>query len=115
MESGLPVGITKYNGYSSVCDALICRWYIMKAFLKSVTNVLFKMPLGFLVTLKHLFKKPVTLDYPRKKKPMSPRYRGRHYLERYDVFSIGRYGSWEYMSMEDTLLQGKKVAEALHG
>lgn len=56
----------------------------MKAFLKSVSNVLFKMPLGFLVTLKHLFKKPVTLDYPRKKKPMSPRFRGRHYLERYD-------------------------------
>jgi protoporphyrinogen oxidase len=37
------------------------------------------------------------------------------YLESNDVFSIGRYGSWEYMSMEDTLLQGKKVAEALHG
>jgi protoporphyrinogen oxidase len=37
------------------------------------------------------------------------------YLERNGIFSIGRYGSWEYMSMEDTLLQGKKVAEALHG
>jgi len=37
------------------------------------------------------------------------------YLERNSVYSIGRYGSWEYMSMEDTLLQGKKVAEALHG
>lgn len=37
------------------------------------------------------------------------------YLERNSIFSIGRYGSWEYMSMEDTLLQGKKVAEALHG
>ena len=37
------------------------------------------------------------------------------YLEGNSIFSIGRYGSWEYMSMEDTLLQGKKVAEALHG
>lgn len=37
------------------------------------------------------------------------------YLERNSIFSIGRYGSWEYMSMEDTLLQGKKVAEVLHG
>ena len=37
------------------------------------------------------------------------------YLNTCDIFSIGRYGSWEYMSMEDTILQGKAVAEALHG
>jgi protoporphyrinogen oxidase len=37
------------------------------------------------------------------------------YLKRCEIFSIGRYGSWEYMSMEDTILQGKAVAEALHG
>lgn len=42
------------------------------------------MPVGLATTLKHLFKKPVTIDYPKKRKPMSPRYRGRHYLERYD-------------------------------
>ncbi len=30
------------------------------------------------------------------------------------IFSIGRYGSWEYMSMEDAVLQGKEVAEAIH-
>ncbi|UCE25966.1 MAG: NADH-quinone oxidoreductase subunit NuoI [Candidatus Zixiibacteriota bacterium] len=52
--------------------------------LKAVGNVFLKMPKGFVVTFKHLFKKPVTLDYPRKKKPMTPRYRGKHYLERYD-------------------------------
>jgi len=56
----------------------------MKSLLKSISNVLFKLPVGFLTTIKHVFKKPVTLDYPRKKKPMSPRYRGRHFLERYD-------------------------------
>ena len=38
-----------------------------------------------------------------------------NYLRQHDVFSIGRYGSWAYMSMEDTLLQGKEVAEAIHG
>ncbi|MFQ6009431.1 MAG: NADH-quinone oxidoreductase subunit NuoI, partial [Candidatus Zixiibacteriota bacterium] len=43
-----------------------------------------EMPKGFYVTFKHLFKNPVTLDYPRQKKPMAPRYQGRHYLERYD-------------------------------
>lgn len=47
-------------------------------------NVLFRMPVGFWVTFKHLFRKPITLDYPRKKKPMAPRYRGKHFLERYD-------------------------------
>ncbi len=56
----------------------------MKEIIKAVINVFIEMPRGMLVTLKHLFKKPVTLDYPKKKKPMAPRYRGRHYLERYD-------------------------------
>jgi NADH-quinone oxidoreductase subunit I len=56
----------------------------MKDIFKALVNVFIKMPQGFWVTFKHLFKKPVTLDYPRKKKPMSPRYRGKHYLERYD-------------------------------
>ncbi len=56
----------------------------MKEILKELINVFVKMPQGFIVTLKYFFKKPVTLDYPRKKKPMAPRYRGRHYLERYD-------------------------------
>lgn len=51
---------------------------------KAFVNVLLKMPKGFVVTIKHLFKKPVTLDYPHKKKPMAPRYRGKHYLERYE-------------------------------
>lgn len=56
----------------------------MKEMLKALINVFIKMPQGFAVTLKYFFKKPVTLNYPREKKPMSPRYRGRHYLERYD-------------------------------
>jgi len=56
----------------------------MSEILKAIGNALFKLPLGFVVTIKHFFKKPVTLDYPRKKKDMAPRYRGRHYLERYD-------------------------------
>ena len=56
----------------------------MNEVLKALGHVIVKMPQGFVVTFKHLFKKPVTLDYPWKKKPMAPRYRGRHYLERYD-------------------------------
>ena len=37
------------------------------------------------------------------------------YLTSHGIFSIGRYGSWRYLSMEDALLQGKETAEAIHG
>lgn len=56
----------------------------MKEVAKALGYVVFKMPMGFLVTIKHFFRKPVTLDYPRYKEPMAPRYRGKHYLERYE-------------------------------
>lgn len=56
----------------------------MKDILKAFGNVFLQMPKGFVVTFKHLFRKPVTIDYPRVKRPMTPRYRGKHYLERYD-------------------------------
>lgn len=35
------------------------------------------------------------------------------YLESKEIFSVGRYGAWEYSNMEDALLHGKKVAEKL--
>ena len=56
----------------------------MKEIFKAFVNSVFMTPKGLFITLKHLFMKPVTLDYPKQRKPMAPRYRGRHYLERYD-------------------------------
>jgi UDP-galactopyranose mutase len=38
-----------------------------------------------------------------------------NYLKGNGVWSIGRYGSWKYMSMEDTILEGKAAAEVLRG
>lgn len=35
------------------------------------------------------------------------------YLKRFNISSIGRYGGWSYMSMEDVILQGKETAECL--
>ena len=35
------------------------------------------------------------------------------YLAKHDIIGCGRYGSWKYMSMEDAILDGKRVAEGL--
>jgi protoporphyrinogen oxidase len=35
------------------------------------------------------------------------------FLKDKQVFSIGRYGSWEYSNMEDAIIHGKRVAEKL--
>ncbi|GAA1802600.1 NADH-quinone oxidoreductase subunit NuoI [Planosporangium flavigriseum] len=38
---------------------------------------------GFGVTFSHIFKKVVTEEYPEKRKPVAPRYHGRHILNRH--------------------------------
>ena len=38
---------------------------------------------GMWLTLKYMFKPPVTLNYPYEKGPLSPRFRGEHALRRY--------------------------------
>lgn len=35
------------------------------------------------------------------------------FLEKNNIFSIGRYGSWTYSAMEDSILKGKEIAETL--
>ena len=37
---------------------------------------------GFFTTFKHIFKKPVTVNYPDQKVPMFPKYRGKQVLMR---------------------------------
>jgi NADH-quinone oxidoreductase subunit I len=39
---------------------------------------------GLLTTLKSMFQKPVTIQYPEEKRPVRARFRGRHVLHRYD-------------------------------
>lgn len=36
-----------------------------------------------------------------------------NYLNAHNIFSLGRFGSWSYMSMEDVFLQSQSVCEAL--
>src|SRR5689334_11343923 len=38
---------------------------------------------GFGVTFSHMFKKVVTEEYPEERKPLAPRYHGRHVLNRH--------------------------------
>jgi len=39
---------------------------------------------GLAVTARHMLRRPVTYSYPEVKKPTSPRYHGRHVLNRYE-------------------------------
>jgi NADH-quinone oxidoreductase subunit I len=39
---------------------------------------------GLGTTVKHMFKPPVTIDYPDVKRPVRNRFKGRHHLKRYD-------------------------------
>ena len=39
---------------------------------------------GFGVTFKQIFKKPLTQQYPEYKRPVYPRFRGRHRLWRHE-------------------------------
>ncbi len=45
--------------------------------------LLLEMLAGMGVTLRNLFKRKITIQYPEEKTPMSPRFRGLHALRRY--------------------------------
>ena len=42
-----------------------------------------EMVSGLWMTLKYFFKRPVTINYPYEKGPLSPRFRGEHVQRRY--------------------------------
>ena len=50
-------------------------------FIKSFT--LFELWKGLSVTLRHLFRRKITVQYPEEYTPMSPRFRGLHAQRRY--------------------------------
>ena len=54
---------------------------MIKKYIKSF--FLYELLLGMKVTLKNMFKKKNTLNYPFEKAPQSPRFRGLHALRRY--------------------------------
>lgn len=48
--------------------------------MKNVFKALLALIIGHLTVFKHLFKKPVTLEYPEKKSVLNDKYRGEHAL-----------------------------------
>src|SRR5581483_3028414 len=51
---------------------------------QSVLSDIGALAKGMATTFGEMITAPVTLNYPEDKKPRSERYRGRHYLRRYD-------------------------------
>jgi len=49
-----------------------------------VIEPLIELARGLGTTFKMMLEKPVTVQYPEQKKPVKPRFRGRHVLKRYD-------------------------------
>src|SRR3989337_3082212 len=49
-----------------------------------VVELVVELVRGLKTTLRMMFDKPVTVQYPETKKPVMPRFRGRHVLKRYD-------------------------------
>src|SRR5260370_33522068 len=47
------------------------------------TLLLSELASGLWLTLRYMFKPPVTVNYPYEKGPLSPRFRGEHFLRRY--------------------------------
>ena len=45
--------------------------------------LLYELVSGMLLTLSYMFRRPVTVNYPYEKGPLSPRFRGEHALRRY--------------------------------
>lgn len=45
---------------------------------------LYEIVKGLALTLRYMFKRKVTLNYPYEKGPISPRFRGEHALRRYE-------------------------------
>ena len=50
----------------------------------SVLDPVVELVRGLGTTLKMMFERPVTIQYPEEKREVRPRYRGRHVLKRYE-------------------------------
>ena len=51
---------------------------------RNLRSVFLAIPKGLSITFRYLFRKPMTEQYPKTRPKLEDRYRGLHYLARYD-------------------------------
>ncbi|MBD3169123.1 MAG: 4Fe-4S dicluster domain-containing protein [candidate division Zixibacteria bacterium] len=71
MEIYVAAGVCKYN-FDRIWDLLV----LVMGLVKETTSGIYNLLLGLWVTFKHLFRKPVTLQYPDERWEMPERSRG---------------------------------------
>lgn len=49
-----------------------------------MSNSVIELARGMWTTIKSMFEKPVTIQYPEVKRPVHARFKGRHFLQRYE-------------------------------
>lgn len=52
--------------------------------MKNTISKIGSMIYGLFIVLKYAFKRPVTIRYPEEKRPVAKRFRGRHYLTKWE-------------------------------
>jgi UDP-galactopyranose mutase len=65
---------------------------------------------------KVLTKKLLCLKYAYVRQDKNYKNATKHiheYLNKQNIYSIGRFGKWEYSAMEDAILEGKEIAEKI--
>jgi len=83
----------------------------MVTYLRNVWSGLWTTIVGMSITARYLFRRPVTVQYPDEKLPISDRYRGIHYLEQDKCiycFQCARACPVDCISMEATRV-GKEL------
>jgi len=93
---------TDYNQRALIDDALqsLTRCGMLKGSDRTVVESVIDIPYAYVIYD----------DFRKKNMPTII-----NFLKSNGILSIGRYGSWNYMSMEDAILEGKAAAEELRG
>ena len=101
-SSSVEVSYSQYRPLMSGIDEIVCEQLVRCGLLKSVENVLVKKRFY----IKHAYPISGHFRFFTLKVIMS-------FLSKYNIISTGRFGGWEYLSMEDALIEGQRVANLI--
>jgi NADH-quinone oxidoreductase subunit I len=69
------------------CDRVLCEWRTATRENGIIYFMIRPLIEGFALTFRHIFRNPITVNYPDQKVPMFPKYRGKQVLMR-DEFGL---------------------------